>query len=60
MDRHQAEWLCQQRVRPRFTNQLVVEGPPIKRLMLGSDGREKMIGTEVSGRQHAKPECGIR
>jgi hypothetical protein len=38
----------------------VVEGTPIKRLVLHPYSREKIIGTELFGRQHAKPECGIR
>src|SRR6202167_5533940 len=36
MDPHQADRLCQMRVRPRLANQLMMEHPPIKRLMLGA------------------------
>ena len=60
MDHHKADGLCQLRVGPRFTNQPLVEGAPIKRLVLGPYRRENIVGTEVFSRQRGKPECDIR
>ena len=48
------------RVRPRFTNQPLVKGAPVERLVLLSYSREYKVGTEMFGRHHGKPECGIR
>ena len=56
MHRHQTEWLCQSRIGPRFTNQLVMEDPPIKRLALRPYGREKLVSAEYS---HATPAMRI-
>ena len=41
MDRHQAYWFCQQRVRSRFANHPIVEFPLIKRSMLRPYGRRR-------------------
>ena len=60
MDHHKADGLCHLRVGPRFTNQPLVEGAPIKRLVLGPYRRENIVGTEVFSRQRGKPECDIR
>jgi len=59
MDRHQAYWFCQQRVRSWFANHPIVEFPLIKRPMLRPYGREEIVGTEISGCHHAKSECRI-
>jgi hypothetical protein len=59
MDRHEADGLCQVRVRSRFTNHLVIEGAPIKRLMLHPYGRKQMVGVEVLGRHPANSGYGI-
>jgi hypothetical protein len=60
MERHQAELLRHQGVCSRLTNQLVVKGSSIKRLMLSSDGCENVIGAKISSRQHAESKRSIR
>ena len=60
MHRHQTEWLCQSRVRSRFTNQLVMEFSSIKRLVLRPNGREKLVGAEVFARHTGDAHCRIR
>ena len=60
MNSHEADGLCQVRVRSRFAQQLVTEGAPIKRLMLHPYSREQMVGAEVLGRHPAKSGYGIR
>ncbi len=59
MDGHQADRLRQERVRPRFTDLLMVEDPPVERLMLRPYSREQVIGLEVSGGHPAKPRCNV-
>src|ERR1700691_5620531 len=47
MDPHQADRLCQMRIRPRLANQLMMEHPPIKRLMLGAHRGSRIAGGET-------------
>src|ERR1700677_5367944 len=60
MNRHEADRACQSRVRPRFADQPMVEGSPIKPLMLRPDRGQKMLRIEVNGRHPAQPDCDIR
>src|ERR1700677_4980131 len=48
MDPHQADRLRQMRVRPRLANHLMMEHPPIKRLMLGAYRGERIVSGKIA------------
>ena len=59
VDRHQADRLGEQRIRPRRAHHTVLKNAPVKRLVLSSHRCKQLIGLEVSGAHPAQPKRRI-
>ena len=56
VERHQADRLLQIGIGPRRAHRMMAQQPLVERLMLGTDGRQQVVRTEVLHRRPGQPD----